>query len=77
MTMTIIETDLTDDDRFSAILVMDNAPAGEITMSFGVRDAAGHFSVGTSEALTVSITGTSAPGAATRREDIRGGLIHG
>lgn len=77
MSLTIVETDLTNGDRFTAILSMDNASAGDISMTFAVADAAGNRGVTGIESFDVRISGTSAPGAATRPDDIRGGLIHG
>jgi len=76
MRLTIIGSDLSPDGVFTAILFIDNAPAGEIEMTFAVSDAAGHLSIRTLKGFTLRVSGTSAPGAATRPEEIRGGLTH-
>ena len=77
MSLTIVEADLTQGGVFTAILFVDNAPAGEILMRFFVSDASPQGFLGHAVDIIVRISGTSASGAATRPEDIRGGLIHG
>jgi hypothetical protein len=74
--MTIVESDLAG-ERYSAILVVDNAPAGEIGMTFGVRDAAGNVSFGSTTSFHLRISGRTAPGSATRPEELQAALIHG
>jgi hypothetical protein len=76
--LSITASDLTNSDRFTAILVVENAPAGGLEMFFEVTDAAGHAGTFASfKSFILSISGPTAPGAATRPEDIRGGLMHG
>ena len=74
VTMTIVPTDLAG-DRLTAILVVENAPAGEMSLLFTVQDAAGNSSFG-GGSFTVQISGRSAPGSATRPDEVRGALVH-
>jgi hypothetical protein len=73
--MVIVESDFTG-DRLSAILVLNNAPAGEISLYFQVTDLAGNSSI-SEGSFDVRISGRSAPGSVTRPEELRGALLHG
>jgi hypothetical protein len=75
VSMVIVESDFTG-DRLSAILVLNNAPAGEISLYFQVTDLAGNSSI-SEGSFDVRISGRSAPGSVTRPEELRGALLHG
>lgn len=75
--LTIVASDLRNGERFAAILILDNAPAGEIQLTLSVRDAAGNLGITGIESFTLHLSGRSPPRAATRPEELQGRFIHG